>query len=520
MTLAAELDGIGRLLVVGMARSGIAAALVARKMLPRVEVVIADREFEPKEAAQVAALLEAGVRVELGREDNALLDGAGLVVKSPGVPPENSLLLEAHMLGIPVWGEVEFAWRFLPNLIVGVTGTNGKTTTTELLGHILSSAGRSCRVAGNVGVALSSLIGEVDEDTLLVVELSSFQLEDSIDFRPDLAILLNLAEDHLDRHPDIESYFSAKMRIFENQHSDNVSVINLDDPNCRRPVPGQASRVWFSRSAGDAKPDAGESGEPLVFVRQGVLRANLHGLDVAGAGLRSRLPRAWAEGSVSGSEKEEKPGLATASGRNGAGGGEVSNGVGSQAVLDWSESALKGDHNLDNCLAAAAACLSLGLNVGEVAAGITSFPGVPHRLQEIGVVNGVTYVNDSKATNVDAALKALTAYRRGVHLILGGRTKGCDFDELAVAASAPGVSEVILIGEAANDIAASFDLVGGDVVVTDDLEQAVLIASEHAQPGDTVLLSPACASFDQYDNYEQRGDHFMKLVEDLKERGA
>ena len=516
MTLAAELDGIGRLLVVGMARSGIAAALAARKMLPRVEVLIADRESEPKEAAQVAALLEAGVRVELGREDNTLLDGAGLVVKSPGVPRENSLLLEAHMLGVPVWGEVEFAWRFLPNLIVGVTGTNGKTTTTELLGHILSSAGRSCRVAGNVGVALSSLIGEVDEDTLLVVELSSFQLEDSIDFRPDLAILLNLAEDHLDRHPDIERYFSAKMRIFENQHSDDVSIINLDDPNCRRPVPGQASRVWFSRSAGDAKPDAGESGEPLVFVQRA--RANLRGLEVAGAGLRSRLPRASGR-FRSRSENEEKPG----------GNGfrqewrwrrRSLSGVGSQAVLDWSESALKGDHNLDNCLAAAAACLSLGLNVGEVAAGITSFPGVPHRLQEIGVVNGVTYVNDSKATNVDAALKALTAYRRGVHLILGGRTKGCDFDELAVAASAPGVSEVILIGEAANDIAASFDLVGGDVVVTDNLAQAVLIASGHAQPGDTVLLSPACASFDQYGNYEQRGDHFVRLVEDLKERGA
>ncbi|MDO8736393.1 MAG: UDP-N-acetylmuramoyl-L-alanine--D-glutamate ligase [Thermoleophilia bacterium] len=490
------LDEIGRLLIIGMARSGIATALAARRMLPDVEVILSDNETEPKAAAEAEPLQAAGVRVELGREDNALLDGCGLVVKSPGVPQESSLLLEAHMRGIPVWGEVEFAWRFLPNILVGVTGTNGKTTTTELLGHIIGASGRPCRVAGNVGVALSSLVGEVDEDEVLVVELSSFQLEDNINFRPDIAILLNLAEDHLDRHADLESYFAAKMRIFENQQPEDISIINLDDGNCRRPVPGHASRVWFSRSAGDARPDAGESGEPLVFKRMGVIRAGLHGLDIASAGLRSRLPLEY-------------------SGRIDTAGGEVRNEGASTLILDWQESALRGDHNLDNCLAAAAACLCLGLSPEEVAAGIKSFPGVPHRLQEVGVVDGVTYVNDSKATNVDAALKALTAYQRGIHLILGGRTKGCDFDNLAEAASDPKVSEVILIGEAAPTIAASFDLLGGEVLMADDLEAAVRTARESAEPGDTVLLSPACASFDQYENYEQRGAHFVNLVKQM-----
>jgi len=495
----AGLEQIDRLLIVGMARSGVAAARAARRMLPDTEVVLTDREAEPREAGETKSLEAAGVRVELGHEDNSLLDGCNLVVKSPGVPQENALLLEAGLRGIPVWGEVEFAWRFLPNMIVGVTGTNGKTTTTELLGHMMAASGRPCRVAGNVGLALSSLAGEVGEDEMLVVELSSFQLEDSIDFHPDVAILLNLAEDHLDRHSDLEQYFEAKMKIFANQSAEDVSIINLDDPNCRRHVPGNASHVWFSRRAGDERPGAGETAEPLVFFRDGTIRANLHGLAIASAGLRSRLPQAW--------------------GRNGSEGGEVSGGTGSVPVLDWAEAGIKGEHNLDNCLAATAACICLGLSTEEVASGIAGFKGVPHRLQEVREVDGVTYVNDSKATNPDATLKALTAYPRGVHLILGGRSKGCDFDSLAEAASAVNVDEIILIGEAANDIATSFDMIGTEVEMAGDLEEALRVAREHAAPGDTVLLSPACASFDQYDNYEQRGAHFVNIVNQMETEG-
>lgn len=508
MGIAEDLEDIGHLLVLGMARSGIAAARTARRLLPGTRVVLADRQSEPKAAAEASGLEAAGIQVELGREDMALLDGCDLVVKSPGVPQENPLLLEARVRAIPVWGEVEFASRFLSNTIVGVTGTNGKTTTVELLGHIINASGRSCRVAGNVGLALSSLAGDVTAEEIIVVELSSFQLEDIVEFRPGAAILLNLTEDHLDRHPDLEEYFAAKMRIFENQRAEDVSIINLDDPRCRRTVPGHAARVWFSRRAGDDKREAGETAEPLVFIRDGVIRANLHGLDTASAGVRERLPQAWKKAS------------AAASGRNGNSGGEVSGETGSREILDWREAGLKGEHNLDNCLAATAACLCLGLSPEEVAAGIGSFPGVPHRLQEVREVNGVTYYNDSKATNVDATLKALTAFRRGVHLILGGRSKGCDFDGLAREASSASVSEVILIGEAANDIAASFDLIGGEVVMAGDLGKAVRIAAENAEPGDTVLLSPACASFDQYENYEQRGEHFVELVNKIKARGT
>ncbi|MCL4474500.1 MAG: UDP-N-acetylmuramoyl-L-alanine--D-glutamate ligase [Actinobacteria bacterium] len=514
MGIAVDLEDIGHLLVLGMARSGIAAALAARRLLPGTKVVLADRQSEPKAAGEAAGLEAAGIQVELGREDTALLDGCDLVVKSPGIPQENPLLLEARVRGIPVWGEIEFASRFLTNMFLGVTGTNGKTTTVELLGHIIGASGRPCRVAGNVGLALSSLAGDVKPEELLVVELSSFQLEDIVEFRPGVAILLNLTEDHLDRHPDLEEYFAAKMRIFENQEAEDVSVINLDDPRCRRSVPGHAARVWFSRRAGDDKREAGETAEPLVFIRDGVIRANLHGLATASAGLRGRLPRAW------------KQLFEADSGRNGSAGGEVSGETGEAAgetgsheIFDWRQAGLKGEHNLDNCLAATAACLCLGLSPEEIAAGIESFPGVPHRLQEVREVDGVTYYNDSKATNVDATLKALTAFRRGVHLILGGRSKGCDFDELAREASSAKVNEVILIGEAANDIAASFDLIGGEVVMAGDLEQAIRIAVENAGPGDTVLLSPACASFDQYDNYERRGEHFVELVNGLQPRG-
>jgi len=520
MTLAVNLAEIGRLLVLGMGRSGVAAAQAARRMLPEVEVIVTDRDAGPHEFASVESLEAAGIRVEPGREDNTLLDGCGLVVKSPGVPQENTLLLEARMRGIPVWGEIEFASQFLPNIIVGVTGTNGKTTTAELLGHIITASGYPCRVAGNVGLALSSLAGNVNEEELLVVELSSFQLEDSIDFHPDVAILLNLTEDHLDRHTDIEQYFAAKMKVFANQSPEDVSIINLDDPNCRRTVPGHAARVWFSHRAGEDKPDAGEATEPLVFIREGFIRANLKGLEIASAALRARQAWPRAAGAELLEEFREAGGGEAPSGRNAPAHGEVKKESGSRVILEWSGINLKGEHNLDNCLAATAACLCLGLQPEEIAAGIMSFPGVPHRLQEVRELNGVTYINDSKATNVDATLKALTAYGGGVHLILGGRSKGCDFGELAEAVMATRVDEVLLIGEAAEDIAASFDAIDGETIFAGDLEEALRLARLNAGPGDTVLFSPACASFDQYDNYEQRGKHFMELVNQMEPAGS
>ncbi len=491
---ASVLAGIERLLIVGMARSGNAAALAARRVSPELEVIVCDRDAEPEAAAEREPLEAAGIGVRLGDEDHTLLDGCGLLVKSPGVPGDNSLIQEAHQRGIPVWGEVEFAWRFLENPFVGVTGTNGKTTTTELIGHVLRRAGCPCCVAGNVGTPLSSLVGVTGDDEILVVELSSFQLEDSIELRPDVAVLLNLAEDHLDRHGSADAYYAAKALIFLNQQPDDLAILNLDDRGVRgMAVPGAAGRLWFSR----AEEGAGDEGrQPMVFMRSGHICYDPQRLITAAAGVRCKI------GPCMGRDAAAPP----AAGRKDRGGAEDSG-----KVAAWSDIGLRGEHNMENALAAAAVCLGLGVAPRDVAAGLASFPGVPHRLEQVAVVDGVTYVNDSKATNVDAAIKALTAYERGVHLILGGSLKGCSFERLAEAAGS-GVRQTILIGEAAGEIEASFSRAGRRTVLAGGMEEAVRIASEAAAPGDVVLLAPACASFDQYRDYIERGEHFTSLV--------
>ncbi len=471
------------MLVVGAARSGAAAAALARQTLPGAPVVICDRDPGALSAEAAAGLEAAGVRLRLGDQDAALLDGASLVIKSPGVPRTIPLLQEARRRGIAVWGEIEFAWRLLDNPVVGVTGTNGKTTTTELIGHILREASRPCRVAGNVGTALSSLAGKIAADEILVLELSSFQLEDSIDFRADVAVLLNLSEDHRDRHPEPKSYAAAKMRIFANQGPEDVAVLNAGDVAVRGAhIPGKAAQVWFG---------VVENGAAAVFSRDDWLKFRPAGFPAA---------------------------LQAVSGRNANRGGEESEGP-VQDIIFWPEAALKGEHNRENALAAAAVCLSLGLTAREVAAGIRSFPGVPHRLQPVAEIGGVTYVNDSKATNADAAIKALTAFSGGIHLILGGSLKGCSFDGLARAAASDKVTQVLVIGQASDEIAASFRRAGRGVERAGGLEEAVRAAADSAGPGDTVLLAPACASYDQYENFEKRGEHFISLVERIRTAG-
>lgn len=483
------LEGVRRLLVVGAARSGAAAALMARSVLPAVEVVICDRDREIESAA---ALAEAGVIVEAGRQDEALLEGSDLLVKSPGVPGDKGLPAAARARGIPVWGEVELASRFLKNPVIGVTGTNGKTTTTELIGHILKHAGVACRTAGNVGTPLASLVGEAGASEVLVVELSSFQLEDTVAFRPDVAVLLNLTEDHLDRHADAAEYFAAKLNIFARQGPADLAVLNAaDETIASMAIPGKAPRLWFTAglsAAGGAEAVYGD-GEALWYRPARVARA--------AAGLRRRLTDFGFE----------------VAGRNEQHAGEDSQG-GAVKIAGRQALALRGEHNLENCLAAAAVCLGLGLDVADVAAGLASFPGVRHRLETVAVIDGVTFVNDSKATNVDAAIKALTAFDRGIHLILGGSLKGCSFDRLAAAAAAGKVSEVLLIGEAAGELKASFDRQGRTVVMAGSLDEAVRLARRQAHAGDVVLLAPACASYDQYRNFEERGEHFISLVKD------
>ena len=384
--------------MLGLARSGqSAAALLERR---GVEVVQADRT--------------------LGNDgDTGLLDGVDVLVKSPGVPAGQLLVRVARARGIPVWSEVELGYRLLGVELVGVTGTNGKTTTTELLGAILGA-----RTAGNVGRALTGVEAEPGE--LVVCELSSFQLEDIDTLRCRVAVLLNLEPDHLDRHATFEAYRDAKLRIFENQREDDIAVVPRGFP----PVPGLARRVEFH--AGDELP-----AEP-------------------------RIP---------------------------------------------------GAHNRENAAAATAAARALDVPDERIAEALATFSGVPHRLELVQERDGVRYVNDSKATNVAAARRGLAAYAADpVHLILGGSSKGEDYAPL-VAAIGPNVRGVYVIGETAEELAAAL----GDrpVVRAGDLASAVRLASAEAAPGDVVLLSPACASYDQYEDFEQRGEDFRRLVANL-----
>jgi UDP-N-acetylmuramoylalanine--D-glutamate ligase len=384
-------------LVLGLARSGLAAAAALERR--GVEVVRADRE--------------------LGNdEDVGLVKEVGLLVKSPGVPAEAPLVAAAHGRGVPVWSEIELASRLLPNPILGVTGTNGKTTTAEWLGFMVGAP-----VAGNVGRALSELDGEVEPEQLVVVELSSFQLEDVDRFRPQIAVLLNLEPDHLDRHGSFDAYRDAKLRIFENQTEADTAVVPRDLDQVLR-----AQRVEFAAD--------------------------------------DRLP---------------------------------------------AEPSLRGAHNRENAAAAVAAARAAGAGEEEIIRGLRDFRGVPHRLELVAELGGVEYVNDSKATNVAATLRALAAYEdEPVRLILGGSRKGEEFAPLA-AALGPNVRAVYVIGETADELARAIP----DTIRAGDLATAVERAATAAQLGEVVLLSPACASYDQFRDFEERGEEFKRLVANL-----
>jgi UDP-N-acetylmuramoylalanine--D-glutamate ligase len=403
----------GPYLIVGLARSGAAAA---RMLLPYGEVLAVDRAHpEPP----------PGVEAHLGREGLELLERVACVVKSPGVPNEAPVIVTARERGMPVLGELELAWRLLPNRVLAVTGTNGKTTTTELLGAIYAEAGLAVAVGGNVGTPLSSLVGSVDDDAVVVCEVSSFQAEDSEAFAPETALLLNLEEDHLDRHGSFAAYRDAKLRVFANQRPSDVAVA---PPGIA--LPGAARRVVFGDPAG--------------------------------------LP------------------------------------------LPAEEIRLRGRHNLENAMGASAAALASGVPADAVARALRSFAGVPHRLEEVGTVDGVLYVNDSKATNVASAVRGIEAFEGGVHAILGGSLKGGSFNGLR-GAVASRCRACYLIGEAAERL--ERDLAGAAPLRRcGDLESAVDAASSAASPGEVVLLSPACASYDQFHDYEERGQRFRELV--------
>ncbi len=467
------------LAVVGLGRSGRAAVLLARRELPGAEIVAIDEKAEAELSEAPAELRSAGASLLLGAEA-ALPERVELLVKSPGVPNDSPVVAAALARGVTIWSEVEFAARFLRNRWIAITGTNGKTTTTELAGQILRDAGRPVEVAGNVGRALANLPGGIDPEAVVVAELSSFQLEHIERFRPDVAVLLNLTEDHIDRHGSFGGYVDAKLRIFENQTPDDLALVNADDPGTVAAVaaglPGRGRRGAFALS--DRAPEGRANGLAAVPLLAGVSAGTL-----------------WLR---TGDDRRE--------------------------LCPVGELALKGEHNVANSLAAAVAAAALGVAAADIAATLRSFAGVVHRLQVVGIVAGVTWVNDSKATNVDAALKALTAYSGPLHLILGGSLKGASFDPLA-AATEGRVKEAILIGAAAGPLREAFERRRAAVgeratpcVVLPDLAAAVAHAAAAAVPGDVVMLSPACASFDQYRNFEHRGEHFAELVGRLEER--
>jgi UDP-N-acetylmuramoylalanine--D-glutamate ligase len=444
----------GPFLVVGLARSGQAAA---RLLASRGEQVRAVDSGHPGGAE---GLSDLGVEVTLDTDGLAQLEGTHTVVKSPGVPRESPVIAAALARGIEVTGELELAWRVLPNRFLAVTGTNGKTTTVELLGHVFRGAGERVAVAGNVGVPLAGLVGEIEPDATVVCEASSFQLEDTSLFSPEGAIFLNLAPDHLDRHGDMPAYRDAKLRIFANQGNDDVAVWNGDDPELAGvDLGGCARRIEFCRGA---SPDC------EVAAAQGTIF--------------------W----------DGEP------------------------LIETSELGIPGDHNVENAMAAAAAALAFGIDRDAVVAGLRSFGGVPHRLEPVAEIDGVRYVNDSKATNAASAAVGINSFDSGVHAILGGSEKGEPFAPLIAPLRERAVA-CYLLGDTATRMAAELaPLVETGVPLhrAADLEDAVRAASAAAAPGEVVLLSPACASFDAFPNFEARGERFREIVATLEaERG-
>ena len=397
-------------LVLGLARSGRAAALALARRGDRVVAVDRSPDADP------GRLADAGVEVHLGTEETSLLEGVDVLIKSPGVPAEAPLVTAARERDIAVWSEVELGGSLLSTPILGVTGTNGKTTTTALLGEMLGAP-----VAGNIGRALTEL---EDGGRWIVCELSSFQLEDIHEFRPRIAVLLNLEPDHLDRHGSFEAYRDAKLRIFENQGAEDVAVV----PRGLGEIPGRGRRVEFSAD--------------------------------------DRLP---------------------------------------------AEPRIPGAHNRENAAAAVAAAREAGASEDRIAAALREFPGVPHRLEEVEEIGGVRFVNDSKATNAAAARRAVASFDAPLHVILGGLGKNESYAELAADLRARD-ARAYLIGAAAGELAAAID----DYELCGDLATAVRSAAAVAEPGDVVLLSPACASYDQFRDFEERGDEFRRLVEELR----
>jgi len=443
-----------RVLAVGLARTGLATALFCAKH--NAIVTATDTRPENELGDTPAKLREAGVTLELGGHIEKTYLAQDLIIPSPGVPADDALLVKARSKGITVWSEIELAYRFLEGELIGITGSNGKTTATTLVHHILKTAGQKSILAGNVGTALISCVEAMNAETVSVVELSSFQLELIDKFRPDIGVFLNLTPDHLDRHKTLEAYAAAKARIFEKQTELDAAVLNADDAPTVALAPKKPQVFWFSRRK-RVEQGACVRGEDIVIVHHG---------------------------------KEE-------------------------FVMKRAEIPLPGAHNLENVLAAVMTARLAEVDAATIRKAVRSFTGVEHRLEFVAEIAGVRYYNDSKATNVDATLKALDAFPGRILVILGGKDKGSDYTVLQQLLREKAIL-ALLIGAASEKI--EKQIVGSVAIErAGTLDRAVEIASHAAQGGDVVLLAPACASFDQFDDYEHRGRVFKELVRGLSQ---
>lgn len=452
-----ELKG-KKVLVVGLGKSGFAASLFLRRQ--GAQVTVSDIRSAQALGKDIPALIEQGIAVEAGGHGLLTFRRQDLIVVSPGVPLTTPELVQVRKFGMPIIGEVELAARFLKGKTLAITGSNGKTTTTSLCGAILEKAGMPVHVGGNIGLPVIGLVEDSREDGWNVLEISSFQLETTETFRPDIAVILNITPDHLDRHGSFANYVAAKERIFAAQIAEDALILNADDDVAFRAAARAHSRVfWFSRKR---------------VVRQG---AFVH------------------EGVIMFRASEQSA---------------------PEPILKLEEIPLKGAHNVENVLAAVCAARLAGISPEAIRTAVAGFRAVEHRLEFVAEIGGVSYYNDSKATNVDAAIKAVEAFPGGVHLILGGKDKDSDY-RLLRPLLAGRVKSVYTIGSAAEKISAH--LKGAvNLVPAGTLDRAVALAAEAAETGDIVLLAPACSSFDQFENYEHRGQTFKSLV--LARRGA
>jgi UDP-N-acetylmuramoylalanine--D-glutamate ligase len=452
------LDVVGKeIVIVGMARSGMAAAEFLWKRGARVTV--SDNRPPAALQSEIRILNERAIRYEAGGHSMELFDSADLIVVSPGVPLSLPVLRHAAQMGKTLISEIELASRYLRGKVIAITGTNGKTTTTTLIGEILRTGGCPVQVGGNIGTPLVSLVESSAEDTWSVVELSSFQLEAAPTFRPDIAVILNITPDHLDRYASFDAYVQAKLNIFENQITSDFAVLNHEDPNLQKAAAKIRSRVfWFS---GNHEVPCGTYavGGQILF----------------------------------------------------------ESGKASEQVMRCEEVPLKGRHNIENVAAAITAGRLAGVPSSSIAKSVRNFKAVEHRLEPVAEIKGVHFFNDSKATNVDATIKALEAFESGVILILGGRDKGGDFRTLAPLLQQRAKS-VILLGEASDKIRTQL---AGIVPMAQaySMDDAVMRAFQQAAPGNTILLAPACASFDMFQNYEHRGREFKAAVGRLQATG-